>query len=551
MGKKILFIIIVVFLSVNSFGQSRNDILLRDSNTWAVGGGFSNFIMHGDLRSIGTGTLGNFYNFGGYLFVDKMFNPILGLELKLNYNRISGGSQYLSDIYEVLYLPDAVVRDNTLETVDRERLLFRGRSYGAELNFIFSFTNLYRKNAYKWLITGYFGVGYHQYNSALYERLDDGTDFKFDDADFGNNPTRNSVNEASSIYLTSQLGIKRRISRRIDLEARTGIYFNNEDHLDATISNKQDWEMFFVTQIGVIVKLGDKKIHTIWGKQKDEEEFKIIDTDNDGVMDQLDIEPNTPKGVMVYGNGKAVDADGDGTPDHEDQCPLKHGPIANKGCPISKDTDKDGIIDENDLCPKESGPIENKGCPIQEKPKEPKEQEVTIINQQISVLATSIYFDTNSDKIKSISYPNLDKISELMQKIPEASFTIEGHTDDRNSDRYNLYLSQRRAASVRKYIAKSGVDAKKLKSVGYGESRPKYSNATAGGRQLNRRVEIKPAEEFFTEKKLQSESNTHTVQTGETLFSIAKKYKLSVDQLKKLNNLTSDTISKGQVLKLK
>jgi outer membrane protein OmpA-like peptidoglycan-associated protein len=470
-----------------------NRIDLENSNSWAVGAGFSNFIMHGDLRSLGTNNLGNFYNFGGYILADKMFNPMLGLELKVSYNQISGGSQYLSDIYQVLYVPTSVIRSGVSETVKRENLFFEGRAYGAELNLIFSFSNLYKTSASKWHAAGYFGIGYHQYNSALYEKLDNGTDYIFDDANFGANPTRNSSTEASSIYLSAQFGLKRRLSKRVDLEARTGMYFNYEDHLDATISNKQDWETFFVTSIGVIVKLGKKKVFTIWGDDnKNVDSFKIIDTDKDGVMDQLDIEPNTPAGVMVYGNGRAVDSDKDGLPDYKDKCPLEYGPISNEGCPLNIDSDGDGIMDGKDLCPNEAGVKENRGCPKQKVVKD----DTNSISQQIALLATSIYFDTNSDKIKNISFSNIDKIVRLMKKVPKVKFIIEGHTDNRNSERYNLYLSQRRAASVRKYMIRQGIPANNLESKGYGESRPKYSNFNAGGRQLNRRVEIKPVNSF-------------------------------------------------------
>lgn len=491
MRRIFLFILFSSLIAAKSYGQFTTDeitygnrIDLENSNSWAIGGGFSNFIMHGDLRSIGTGDDTNYFNFGGFIHVDKMFNPLLGLELKATYNQISGGAQYFSNTprYFVVYGDSVINQDN---------LNFEGRAFGAELNLIFSFTNLYQTQATKWHAAGYFGVGYHQYNSALYERLPDGTNLLIPDADFGTNPARNSQNEASSIYLSGQFGLKRRISKRVDIEFRTGMYFNYEDHLDAAISNKQDWETFFVSSLGVVVKLGKKKVFTIWGDDNGKgDNFKIIDTDKDGVMDQLDIEPNTPAGVMVYGNGKAVDSDKDGLPDHKDKCPLKYGPISNEGCPLNIDSDGDGIMDGEDLCPNTPGVVENRGCPKQEV------NQPDNVTQQIGLLAASIYFDTNSDKIKSISYSTIDKIITLMKKIPNVKFVIEGHTDDRNSDRYNLYLSQRRAASVRKYMVKQGIVSERLQSKGYGESRPKFSNSNAGGRQLNRRVEIKPTNSF-------------------------------------------------------
>ena len=486
MRRIFLFVLFSTFLAANSFSQFTTDeitygnrIDLENSNSWAVGGGLSNFIMHGDLRSIGSGDDTNYLNFGVFGYVNKMFNPLLGLELKATYSKISGGAQYFSTTkeYTVLYTDGTVLQDN---------MFFEGTAYGAELNLIFSFTNLYQTTASKWHAAGYFGVGYHVYDSALFERDVTGASPDKLLVDFGYNPARNSVNQASSIYLSAQFGLKRRLSKRVDLEFRSGMYFNYEDHLDAAISNKQEWETFFVTSIGATVKLGKKKIFTIWGDENSGDQFKIVDTDKDGVMDQLDIEPNTPAGVMVYGNGKAVDSDKDGLPDYKDKCPLKYGPISNEGCPLDVDSDGDGIMDGEDLCPNTPGVIKNRGCPIQEVGKPEN------VTQQIGLLAASIYFDTNSDRIKSISFATIDKIINLMKKVPNVKFVIEGHTDDRNSDRYNLYLSQRRAASVRKYMIKQGIPSDRLESKGYGESRPKFSNSNAGGRQLNRRVEIKP-----------------------------------------------------------
>jgi len=53
------------------------------------------------------------------------------------------------------------------------------------------------------------------------------------------------------------------------------MYFNYEDHLDATISNKQDWETFFVTHLGVTIKLGNSKTFTIWGDKKNKRKINL------------------------------------------------------------------------------------------------------------------------------------------------------------------------------------------------------------------------------------------------------------------------------------
>lgn len=469
-----------------------NKIELENSNSWAVSAGFSNFVMHGDLRSIGTGNLGNFWNFGAYAYVDKMFNPLLGLEFKVNYSKISGGAQYFSDVYDILYLNKTKITNN---------LFFKGTAYGAELNMILSFSNLYLANAEKWHVTGYFGVGYHQYDSALYEKLPNGSNELL--IDFGKNPARNSVNEASSIYLSAQLGLKYRINKRVDIEFRPSWYFNYEDHLDATISNKQDWETFFVTHIGVVVKLGKQKIFTIWGDDKKEKEddnkFKIVDTDKDGVIDELDEDPNTPIGVQVYGNGTPVDSDQDGVPDYLDKCPFEKGRVDNDGCPFIGDKDRDGIPDREDKCPEVKGLERYEGCP---------DANSLRVTELVTVMSYSknIYFNTDSNSIRSgFYYTMLDDVAEIMLKNKDVTFSVSGYTDDVGTIEYNLKLSERRANEARNYLIERGVEADRIFAKGYGKLNPKYSNDTAQGRQLNRRVEIKSVGYYESKTKLKVE----------------------------------------------
>jgi outer membrane protein OmpA-like peptidoglycan-associated protein len=436
--------------------------------------------MHGDLRSIGTGNQGNFWNFGGYAYVDKMFNPLLGLEFKVNYNKISGGAQYFSDIYEVLYVNNTQITNN---------LFFDGTAYGAEMNLIFSFSNLYVQTQNRWHISGYFGMGYHQYDTRLFERNSDGSKTLL--VDFGDNPARNSVSKASSIYLSAQLGLKYRINKRVDIEVRPSWYFNYEDHLDGAISNKQDWETFFVTHVGVAIKLGKKKVFTIWGDDEvkdsiaDLSRFKIIDTDGDGVMDQLDKEPNTPKGVMVYASGISIDSDGDKIPDYKDECRFEKGPESNNGCPIIGDRDKDGVPDRTDKCIDSKGLERYQGCP---------DQESLRVTEIVTVLsyAKSIYFDTNSNEITSANYYTMmDEVAAIMLKNKDVSFSISGYTDDRGKDAYNLNLSEKRANEARLYLIARGVESDRITAKGYGEANPRFDNNTKQGRQLNRRVEIR------------------------------------------------------------
>lgn len=316
--------------------------------------------------------------------------------------------------------------------------------------------------------------------------------------DFGSNPARNNVRNASSIYLSAQLGVKYRLSKKIDLEVRPSWYFNYEDHLDATVSNKQDWETFFVTHFGLVLKLGKEKVYSIWGNDKKDRDvqFKVEDSDGDGVLDDLDKEPNTPKGVLVYGNGVAVDSDGDGVADYKDDCRFEKGPARNMGCPIIGDRDKDGVPDRLDKCIDTKGLERYQGCP---------DEESLNLQEIVEVLSYSknIYFEVDSNEITSATYYTmLDEVASIMLKNPNISFSVSGYTDSVGNEIYNQKLSEKRANEARLYLIARGVESDRISAKGYGEANPKYDNNTKQGRQLNRRVEIKSVGVYKKKKQV-------------------------------------------------
>jgi outer membrane protein OmpA-like peptidoglycan-associated protein len=102
-----------------------------------------------------------------------------------------------------------------------------------------------------------------------------------------------------------------------------------------------------------------------------------------------------------------------------------------------------------------------------------------------------IYFDFNSDRIREESDSTLQDIVTVLTRHPDWKLAIEGHTDSIASDRFNLELSQRRAAAVKTALTgRFAIDGARLTSAGYGESRPKDRNDTPEGRARNRRVEL-------------------------------------------------------------
>ena len=101
-----------------------------------------------------------------------------------------------------------------------------------------------------------------------------------------------------------------------------------------------------------------------------------------------------------------------------------------------------------------------------------------------------VLFETGRADLKSGAVGNLDELARFLAKYPERSVVIEGHTDSVGSQEFNVGLSERRAASVRSYLVRQGVDVARITTQGMGESAPVASNDSAGGRQQNRRVEI-------------------------------------------------------------
>lgn len=104
---------------------------------------------------------------------------------------------------------------------------------------------------------------------------------------------------------------------------------------------------------------------------------------------------------------------------------------------------------------------------------------------------TGINFRSGKSTIEPSSFAVLEKVNQALKLFPEASTTVEGHTDAEGSDSANLLLSQDRADAVRQYMVSNMViNPEKLSSVGYGESRPVASNETEQGRAKNRRIDL-------------------------------------------------------------
>lgn len=115
---------------------------------------------------------------------------------------------------------------------------------------------------------------------------------------------------------------------------------------------------------------------------------------------------------------------------------------------------------------------------------------VTVTPKVIDRMTLRINFDTNKSAIRKADIPDLEKAVAFVKKYPEAKVSLEGYTDNRGSDKYNLALSERRAQAVKNYIVDKGENAARITAVGKGEANPVGDNNTEKGRFENRRVEV-------------------------------------------------------------
>lgn len=117
--------------------------------------------------------------------------------------------------------------------------------------------------------------------------------------------------------------------------------------------------------------------------------------------------------------------------------------------------------------------------------------EIEPIAQGQTMVLRNVFFITDSYDLLPASFSELQELVALLQRHPERTVEISGHTDNTGASDYNLDLSRRRAESVVQFLVLHGVTPQRLVARGYGDTRPMAGNDTAEGRALNRRTEVK------------------------------------------------------------
>jgi outer membrane protein OmpA-like peptidoglycan-associated protein len=214
------------------------------------------------------------------------------------------------------------------------------------------------------------------------------------------------------------------------------------------------------------------------------------DRDKDGIRDNKDRCPDDPEDYDAFEDTDGcpdLDNDNDGIPDTEDQCPDDPEDIDGfediDGCP-DPDNDGDGILDVDDKCPNEpenfNGIDDEDGCPDEKA--EPEVKRFTL---------EGLKFQPNSAELVPGTYASLEKAGEMLREYPEINVLIEGHAASTGRPDFEQSLSQERADSIKKYLVGTyGIDSGRIRTMGFGSTKPIGDNSTEFGRKKNRRIEF-------------------------------------------------------------
>lgn len=224
------------------------------------------------------------------------------------------------------------------------------------------------------------------------------------------------------------------------------------------------------------------------------------DRDGDGILDKDDDCPDNPEDIDKFEDSDGcpdTDNDKDQIPDVDDVCPDdpedKDQFKDSDGCP-DLDNDEDRVPDTQDKCPGRDGEDlattketwnthkDDDGCP---------DRGDVDVGTGVLYVLKKIYFEYDSAVIKKRSYKILNVVAKTIQLNPDLLLIeVQGHTDERGSDAYNLKLSQARAQSVVAFLSKAGVQRSRLKPKGYGERKPIDRRRNQQAWAKNRRVEF-------------------------------------------------------------
>ncbi|TDE06708.1 OmpA family protein [Flavobacterium hiemivividum] len=242
--------------------------------------------------------------------------------------------------------------------------------------------------------------------------------------------------------VTGQIKLSNRIALTGDFTTILNAKQNRTFDGASTVGTPGFAGVLFNGTVGLTVYLGKNEKHADWVTLVDKDvialtgrvdnlETMLIDTDQDGVADYLDLEKNTVSGVMVDTKGRAIDLNNNNVPDE-----LESYLMANY---VNKN-DKSGSFNDNE-----------------------------VVKGLINGGYVATYFDFDKSTPSNVSTEGIDFIVTYLRANPSASVEITGHADELGNSAYNDKLSNARANNVKKILMKANIDANRLNIVAAGE----------------------------------------------------------------------------------
>lgn len=473
--KKILLTFLMLGSSYFSLAQTQSTVNYnydekpfnnskKEFNDWSVSvfGGM-NLMQNSDFVSWQGGFFEPGYDF--QIQLNKQITHAFGLSVQYQLGKTKGG-QYIEDMPLSGHVGWANVKTD-----------YHGISVLADVNASNLLRRVDNKTEFKWALHLYGGVGFLGYKAYRDHYKGSGDNYTLiTDQPLGD----------KSFYSQVGSGLRYKINRKFDAELRAMYVMSGDEEFDgsgkpmpyknsggftaADTEEGRDDNMITLS-LGLHYKIGRHDESLQWYSPLNAQRqvlipetkpFECIDDDKDGVCDQWDKCLDTPEGIRVDGSGCSLDSDGDGVPDSIDKCPLVAGSPLNGGCP---------------------------------------EKVLQISGDEVAETLTKnlegVEFDYDSDKIREVSYPKLNNAVEVLLANPNYRFFVEGHTDAAGGVDYNQKLSERRAASVVRYLVNKGVKSENLVPIGKGKSDLKWpecnpvTNCPAWKNLENRRVVFK------------------------------------------------------------
>lgn len=299
----------------------------------------------------------------------------------------------------------------------------------------------------------------------------------------------------------------------IGVETKAWVLFGKDsDRLDAV--ERQEGDVMSYSSLRLNFNLGNKEkkseplywVNPMDAVMQDITELKnrpdldLTDTDQDGVIDLLDQDNETPPGVQVDTRGLPLDSDGDGIPNHEDANP--YFPSVRAGAdqvtePIATEADIERIVNERlgeydrtGIVPQPGSDGKGGAYPNTKSGGTGRGNRASLANWFLPL----IHFDIDSYNVRYADYGSLSSIGKMMNDNMGLRLVVTGFTDKTASESYNNELSYKRAKSAIDHLVKiHGIDRSRLVLQFNGEDDPLVPST--GSNLMNRRVEFRAATE--------------------------------------------------------